>query len=201
MAGHDIHGPAELPHPRDPPRDESAVIYLYASLLVLLLVIGWFLTLLNMPGNWVMVGAAGLYAWLVPGEGTLGIGWSVVVALVVLALLGELIEGVAGAFGVAKAGGSRRAAVLAMFGSIVGGIVGVFVGIPIPLVGPVIAAILFAAVGALVGAMLGENWYGRSLSESWRSGHAAFWGRIFGTLAKMAVGSAMVVVTVVALFF
>jgi hypothetical protein len=47
--------------------------------------------------------------------------------------------------------------------------------------------------------VLGEQWYGRSLDESWQIGKAAFWGRVLGTLAKTAVGAAMVGVAAVAL--
>ena len=115
-------------------------------------------------------------------------------ALVVLALLGELFEFVAGALGAAKAGGTRRAALLSLAGSLAGGIVGVFIGMPIPVIGSLVAAVVFAGAGALVGAMLGEIWAGQTMRQSLRVGHAALWGRIFGTLAKTLLASVMVVV-------
>ncbi len=98
-----------------------------------------------------------------------------------------------------RAGGSRRSAVLALVGSLAGGATGVLVGVPIPLVGPLVAAVLFAGLGALAGAMLGESWKGRSLDQSVRVGKAAFWGRLFGTLAKTLIGAVMVVVALAAL--
>ncbi len=58
------------------------------------------------------------------------IGWKVVVALVVLAMLGEILELLAAAGGTARAGGSRRGAALALVGSIIGGLLGVFIGVP-----------------------------------------------------------------------
>ena len=166
----------------------------------LVLLAGWMLTLLGGPGNWLMLLAVALYAWLVPEDAALTIGWGVVIALLVLAAVGELLEFLAGALGATQGGGSKRAAVLALVGSIFGGAVGLFVGVPIPVVGPFVAALLFAGLGAFVGAVLGEQWAGRSLDESLDIGKAAFLGRILGTLAKTLLGSVMVVVGTLALF-
>ena len=123
------------------------------------------------------------------------------VLVVVLALLGELVELVAAAYGVKRAGGSRRGAILALVGSLIGGVVGIFVGgiIPIPVVGSIAGAVLCAGIGALVGAFLGEQWKGRNLDDSLTIGTAAFFGRIFGTLGKVLIGSMMVAVVVAAL--
>jgi uncharacterized protein YqgC (DUF456 family) len=119
-------------------------------------------------------------------------------ALLVLAALGELVEFAAGAVGAAKAGGSRRGAALALVGSLMGGLFGLFVALPVPLVGPIIGALLFGGLGALGGAVLGEQWKGRDLDESLRIGHAAFWGRLFGTLGKVLAGAVMIAVLLVA---
>ncbi len=173
--------------------------FFWAFLLLLLVLFGWVLTLLGMPGNWLMVAAVIGYVLLVPTQSPLGIGWGIVVVLIALAALGELLEFLAGALGVAKAGGSRRAAVLALLGSLVGAIVGLFVALPIPVVGPILGALLLAGVGAFVGAVLGEQWKGRGLGQSCRVGQAAFWGRLLGTVAKTAVGAVMVGTTLVAL--
>ena len=172
---------------------------IYAILLLLVLAATWLLTVVGMPGNWLMVAAAALYAWLVPDDAAGAIGWGVVLTLAILAVLGELLEALAGVFGAAKAGGSRRGAALALLGSMVGGLVGMVVGLPIPIIGPLVAAVLFASIGALLGAMLGERWKGRELGESWQVGQGAFWGRMLGTLAKVLIGSIMLVVVVVAL--
>ncbi|MBN2580301.1 MAG: DUF456 domain-containing protein [Pirellulales bacterium] len=173
--------------------------FVWAFLLVLIVLFGWLLTLVGLPGNWLMVAAVIVYALLIPQQSPAGLGWGVVAALVVLAALGELLEFLAGALGAAKAGGSRRGAVLALAGSMVGGIVGLFVGLPIPLVGSLLGAVLLAGAGAFIGAVVGEQWKGRSLDDSCRIGRAAFWGRLLGTAAKTAVGAAMVVTTIVAL--
>ena len=72
-------------------------------------------------------------------------------------------------------------------------------GLPIPVVGSVVAILLFASGGALAGAMLGERWKGRDWESSWQVGHASFWGRLLGTVGKLAVGTMIVVVVAAAL--
>ncbi len=176
------------------------MIYLGVLLLILVLLAGWCMTMLSMPGNWVMVGAVALFAWLAPSEG-LDISWQIVAVLAVLAVLAELLELAASALGAKRAGGSRRGAMLAIVGSMVGAIVGAMVGLPIPIVGSLVAAILFAGLGALVGAMLGETWKGRTLAESWQVGQSAFWGRLLGALAKTGIATAILVIAVIAAIF
>lgn len=172
---------------------------LWAFLLVVILLVGWALTLLGLPGNWLIVVAVTAYILVVPAESPVGVGWGVAVALVFLAAVGEVLEFLAGALGAAKAGGSRRGAVLALAGSLVGGIVGLFFGAPIPVVGPLLGAVLLAGAGAFIGAVLGERWKGRGFDDAWKVGKAAFWGRLLGTVAKTVIGAAMVGVTIAAL--
>jgi uncharacterized protein YqgC (DUF456 family) len=173
---------------------------LWASIFVLAVLTFWFLNLLGLPGNWMIVAASVLYAWLVPENGSATMRWAAVAAVVGLALVGEFVELAASAAGVKKAGGSRRGSILALFGSLVGAMTGMFVGIPIPVVGSIVGALFFAGMGATVGAMIGEYWKGRSLDHSWAVGQAAFWGRILGTLAKVAIGALMVVVAIAVVF-
>jgi hypothetical protein len=173
----------------------------WAFLLCAALAAGWFLTLVGMPGNWLIAAAAAAYVLVVPADSVLAIGRPVILVLIGLALLGEIVELAAGAMGVAKAGGSRRSAVLALIGSVAGGFVGILCGLPIPLVGSVLAAVLFASLGALAGAVLGESWKGRGLDDSLQVGKAAFWGRLFGTLAKTLIGSVMAGVVLAALIW
>jgi uncharacterized protein len=179
--------------------DETTMNLLAALLLIIVALVGWFVQVLGLAGNWLILMAAAVYAWLMPGDGRLAIGIPTLVTLLVLAIVGEIVEFVAGAAGVAKVGGSRRSALLALVGSIVGGIVGIFLGLPIPLVGSVAAAILFAAAGAMAGAFIGESWKGRDFDASLEVGKAAFVGRVLGTLAKLIISSIMVAVTITAL--
>jgi hypothetical protein len=178
--------------------------YVWAVLFVLCLLVGWCLTLFSLPGNWVMVGAALLYAWLGPSESdtVVALGWWVVLTLTYLACLGELVELGAGALGAKTSGGSKRGAVLAAVGSVCGALVGGVIGLPFlpTIIGALVAVVLFAALGSLAGAMIGEAWKGRGLGETLKVGHAAFWGRIAGTMAKVMVASVMVVAGIVPLF-
>lgn len=178
---------------------EQILIVSAALVLVVALLAGWVLTLLNLPGNWLVVGAAALYALVIPPDSRFDLSWTIVALLLGLAVLGEIVESAAGAVGASRQGGSRRGMLLAIAGSIAGSLVGAMVGLPIPVVGSVVAAILFAAVGAMLGAVLGEIWKGRDSRTSWQVGQAAFWGRLFGTLGKIVISSAMVATTLVAL--
>lgn len=173
------------------------MIYLELTVFWLALLVGWLLTLFSLPGNWVILASAALFAWIAP-QAEPDSRWWLVLGLAGMATVAEIIEFAAGAVGAAKVGGSRRSAVLALAGSMVGALAGAVIGVPIPIVGPVLGAILFASAGALGGAVLGETWKGRSLDASWKVGQAAFFGRMMGTLAKAAVGSAMVAIAGIA---
>jgi uncharacterized protein YqgC (DUF456 family) len=175
-------------------------------LTVLLFAIGltgaWALNLFSLPGNWFMVGLCAIFAYFCPeleGSGQ-GVGWSVVIAAAVIALAGEILETVAGAAGIAK-GGSKRGALLAMVGSFIGSLLGATIGIPIPGIGSLVGALVFAAAGATVGAVIGETWKGSDMPKSVEIGKAAFWGRLFGTAAKIMAGSIILAVAVVAALF
>src|SRR5947209_14666906 len=170
--------------------------FLGALLFVLAVLVFWSLNLIGLPGNWMIVAATVLYAWLTSGPGSGGLRWAAVAIVMGLAVVGEVVEFGASATGVKRAGGSRRGAALALVGSVGGAMTGLFVGVPIPVVGSVVAALLFAGLGALLGAVLGELTAGRSVANRWRVGRAAFWGRRFRTLAKTLVGAAMAGVAV-----
>jgi len=176
---------------------------IWAVLLLLAVVICWATNVAGLPGNWIVVGLAAIYAFLVTDGTRTDIGWVVVIILVLLAVLGEIIEFGAGAVGATSVGGSKRGAVLSIFGSLIGGVIGIPLGalIPIPVVGVVIAVLFLASMGALVGAVLGEQWKGRNMDESLRIGNAAFWSRLAGTLGKIWVGAIMVGVLTAALIF
>jgi uncharacterized protein YqgC (DUF456 family) len=175
------------------------MVIVFALLFVLILMACWLLTLLSLPGNWLMAVLTAVYAWLVPAQSTVAIGWKTVVALFLLALLGEIIELISGAVGVTGAGGSRFGAAMALMGSIVGAFIGVVVGVPIPLIGSIVAAVVFAGLGAMAGAVLGETWAGRDLDTTWRIAKLAFWGRLAGTLGKVIVGAVMIAIVITAI--
>ena len=169
-----------------------------AILIVMGCVLAWATNLISVPGNWICVAFLACYVWLGPDQGRAMIGGVTLVAAFVLALLGEIIEFIAGAVGARRAGASRRATVLAMIGSVIGAVVGALVGLPVPVLGPVLAAMLFGGLGATAGAMYGHYSDGKPWRESWTIGHAAFWGRTVGTAGKLLTGMLLVVVVIVA---
>lgn len=166
-------------------------------LLFIVLIVGWLITLFGLPGNWLMILAFVTYAFLAPAGHAEGGVWYYVGGAVVLAVIGELLEFVASAAGLAK-GGSKRGAVLAMIGAIIGSLVGVAIGVPVPVVGPIIGILLFSSLGAMAGAFAGEIWKGRGISEGMAVGKAAFLGRLLGSGAKLIFGGVIVVVAMTA---
>lgn len=187
------------------PRSAGAVNpWLYYTLAVLLICGGgicWLTNLFSLPGNWILLGMAAIFAWLAPEATGRGIGWTTVGILAGLATIGEVIEFFAGAAGAAKQGASRRSIVFSLIGGMAGSIGGAIVGFPVPVVGPVIAALLGGAGGAFAGAYLGEKSIERPHSESMAVARGAFAGRLWGTVGKFAVGAIMLGVMTVDVLF
>lgn len=131
--------------------------YVWCCVLVLVCLCALGANFVTLPGNWLMVLAAALFAWLVPHPGRDGLLWPTVGATLLLAIIGEALEFWAGAAGAKKQGGSRRGMLLAMLGAMLGSIGGAFLGMPIPIIGPLVAAVLGGGLGAFGGAYLGET--------------------------------------------
>lgn len=149
-------------------------------------VLGLFLTALGLPGLWLQVAALGAFAWM--GDFTT-VSWITVALVVFLALLAELAEFLLGGRYAQKYGGSRRAAV----GAIFGGVIGALAGFPIPLLGSVFGAM----VGAFLGAFILELTRGRGASHSVRVGWGALLGRVVATAMKAGVGVVILVLTAI----
>ena len=172
-------------------------------ILTLLAIAAWAANVLGMPGNWCIVAMAGLCLWLRPEDARSYMGWGILIAIVVIALIGEALEFAASAMGASKVGGSKRATALAIAGSIAGAIAGLFFGtaIPIPIVGNLLGSVILGALGAFAGAVAGERWVGKDWDASFQVGGAAFWGRLLGTLAKALCGTIAFFVFLGALWF
>ncbi|MGC1272206.1 MAG: DUF456 domain-containing protein [Planctomycetaceae bacterium] len=181
---------------------DAGWIQLGFGILLVLAAIGcWFTNAFTLPGNWLIVGLAALFAWLLPAEEYgRGFGWITVIVLAVIAGLGELIEFAAGAAGAAKKGASRRAMLFSMVGAMIGSIAGAAIGFPIPIIGPLIAAVGGGAAGAFGGAYLGETWKGKQHPDRAAVSAGALMGRLFGTVGKLAAGAVMVAVLAVMTF-
>jgi uncharacterized protein YqgC (DUF456 family) len=169
------------------------MIYVAAVVLTGIYLACWVGMLFNLPGTWLMVLATALLKWWQPAY--IQVSWTVLLVAAGVALLGEVLEFVLGAARSRQAGGSKRAAALAIVGSLVGGILGT--ALPVPLVGTLIGACL----GAFVGSLVGDFWAGRPLFPSVEAGWGAAVGRFWGTIAKLAVGAVIVVLLALAAFF
>jgi uncharacterized protein YqgC (DUF456 family) len=77
----------------------------------------------------------------------------------------------------------------------VGGIVGT--ALPVPIVGTLIGACL----GAFAGSLIGDLWAGRPLFPTFETGWGATVGRLWGTVAKLAIGGMILVILAVASLF
>ena len=177
------------------------MIYVWAIGLLLANGLAWVSTAFTLPGNWLIVGFTALYVYLLPPELEPRVSWIVVVVALALAVLGELIEFIAGAAGAAKQGGSRRGIVLAVVGAFIGSLAGAAVLSPIPLIGPVIGALGGGAAGAFAGAYYGEEGMDRTQSERIAIGKGAMIGRLLGTAGKLIIGIVMLVIITLDSFY
>jgi uncharacterized protein YqgC (DUF456 family) len=173
------------------------MVVVWATLLTLVN-LGWLAAgVLGLPGNWLMVlSAAGLAWWRHSAGQPPLLSPATLVAAVVLAAAGELVEFLAGAVGSRRAGGTRRGAIGALAGGLVGGVAGTFL-IPVPLLG----ALLGACAGACLGAAGLELTGGRSWAASVNAGVGAGFGTLLGRGGKLAVGIVIWAVLATAAFW
>lgn len=173
--------------------------YAWATFLLIGAFVAWMLNFFAMPGNWMIVGLAAMFAaWITPQSAShaasgAGLTWSTVGLLFLLAVGGEVLETVAGAFGAARQGASKRAMFLAIAGTITGSIMGAVGGLPLPVAGPILGALVGGAAGAFAGAWLGEMWKHGRPDLSINVGWGALIGRLLGTAGKLMVGAVMLV--------
>jgi hypothetical protein len=145
--------------------------------------VGLALIPLGLPGLWVIVLGILGFGWLTDFR-TLGVGS--IVAVLGLAVLGEVVEAYVGFRFAQRYGGSRRAG----WGALIGGLIGAIVGVPVPVIGPVIGA--FA--GAFVGAPVLEYSKARHSEGAVRAGWGAVLGRALAAAFKIGVGVVLVVI-------
>src|SRR4051812_40676587 len=180
---------------------EAWLYYLGAVALVSACGLAWLTTLVALPGNWLIVGFAALFAWLLSHDSSHGITWTTIAMLAGLAVLGEIVEFAAGAAGAVKQGASKRGVALAMIGALVGSLLGIAIGLPVPILGSFVMALVGGAAGAFFGAYVGEAWKGRPHEARIAAGRGAFTGRIWGTVGKLAVGAIMLAIVAWDAFF
>lgn len=151
-----------------------------------------FLALLQLPGLWLMLLVTGGYIWATGAE---HMGVIPLFVMLMIAIVAEVVETLAAAHGARRAGAGKTAMFLSVVGAVVGGIFLSFI-IPVPVLGTLVGVCL----GAFMGAAAGEAIRGRDTNQSIKSGVGAVIGRLFGTVAKLSLGSIMLLIAVVAAF-
>ena len=175
---------------------ELTLLILAIITLLILNTVGVVLTALQLPGNWLIVAATALFAWWRWDEPHWSYAGPALITLLILALLGELAEFLAGALGSKSVGGSKRGAVISVATALIGAILGsLFIHIP------VVGTLIGAAIGAGLGAGAGDKWAGRSWQQTLRGIKGAAVGKLSGAAAKLLIAAAMWVVAVTALCF
>jgi uncharacterized protein YqgC (DUF456 family) len=170
------------------------MLYVWLSILVVLNA-GWLLLVLfGLPGNWLMVLSTCLFAWWQWDQRVFS--RSTLIAIAALALLGELVEFLAGMLGARGSGASWRASIMAVFGAILGAIFGTFT-IPVPLLGSMIGA----SIGAGLAVWAMEVSRGEAAERSVRRGIGAGVGQFIGTAGKIMLGLVIWVVIAIAAFW
>jgi len=157
------------------------MIYLWSIMLVIFNAVCLVLVVFGLPGNWLIVSLTCLFAWWRWEDGVFSI--YTLIAIVVLAGLGELFELLGGMHGAKRAGASRRGSIAALAGAVAGAILGTFM-IPVLFLGTVLGA----CIGAGLGAWVIEVSRGRKMEESIRCGLSAGIGELLGITAKVTVG-------------
>lgn len=170
----------------------ETLLYLLGLLLLALACAAGLLSLLfGLPGTFVILGAALVYAW---ATGFAAVTWVTLGWLAALAVVGEGLEFFAGAAGAAGAAGqrpTRRATV----GALLGGFAGGLLGAPF-LFG--VGALIGALLGAFIGAALAVASEGGGMGSALSVGLAAMRGRLLGFVLKSAIAVVMVVLLGVA---
>ena len=168
------------------------MIYVYLVILILFNAC-WLLTVpFMLPGNWLMLVTTYLFAWW---QWDMGIfGWPLLIAITILALIGEIIEFFAGAGGAKKAGSGWLGALAAVGGAIFGAVVGT--GIM-----PVLGTILGACFGAGLATWIVERITGKEQDASVRSGVGAGTGVLIGTVSKFCIGCLIWLLITIAAFW
>jgi uncharacterized protein YqgC (DUF456 family) len=168
------------------------MVVLYFLLLLVTDLVGLMLAAFTLPGLWLMVAGAAVYAWLTDGY---LLGWRTLIALLLLALIAEIAEIFFGGAGAKKAGASGWGITGGLVGGIVGGIC--LTGlIPIFILGTIIGICL----GCFLGAFAVELLMGQPLTQSVKIGLGAATGKLTGIAGKVIFGLVMMLITFISGF-
>ncbi len=151
-------------------------------------VCGVLLTVVRLPGPWLLVAGAAIYGWW---SGWPRVTLSLVAALAGVAVVAEVIETALTVFAVRRSGASGRAA----WGGVIGGFLGMLVlAVPVPVLGVLIGAVL----GCFAGAALAEWTVRDQFAHGTRVGIWSAIGFAAGAVVKLALAMLMAGATVTA---
>jgi uncharacterized protein YqgC (DUF456 family) len=168
------------------------MIYVWSVVLILINVICLLLVAFAIPGNWLMVIATAVFAWLLRGQDFISV--YTLIAITLLAILGELLELLGGMGAAKRSGAGFWGSVGAIAGAIGGAILGTFL-IPIPIIGTLTGSAIGAAVGSAI--LSGAKGRNRRTSLAVHTGI----GQFIGSSMKLMVGVVIWFVIAVAAFW
>jgi uncharacterized protein YqgC (DUF456 family) len=148
--------------------------WLFAIVLMALGLIGTVIPIV--PGTTIILAAAVIHRLVLGADRSLG--WSALIAMLVLALLTYVIDAAAGYLGAKRFGATKWG----LIGGAAGALLGLFFGLLGLFVGPVI--------GAIAGELIG----GKEVMKAGRAGWGTFVGGLAGVIAKLFIGLIMIVI-------
>jgi len=148
--------------------------WLFAIVVMALGLIGTVIPIL--PGTTIILAAAVIHR-VVLGAGR-SVGWSALVAMLLLTLLTYAIDAAAGYLGAKRFGATKWG----LIGCAAGALAGLFFGLLGLFVGPVI--------GAIAGELIG----GKKVVKAGRAGWGTLLGSLGGLIAKLFIGLIMIVI-------
>jgi len=157
----------------------TSLLWILSVSLVAIGIAGTVLPML--PGVPLVFGGLLLAAWTNDFQ---SVGWPVLTVLGLIALISLLVDFAASSLGAKRVGASRAA----MLGAALGTLLGLFFGLPGLLIGP------------FAGAAAGQFLVRGDVADAGRAGFGAWIGFLVGSLAKLALAVAMVVIFAAAWF-
>jgi uncharacterized protein YqgC (DUF456 family) len=167
------------------------MIYFWIILLIVVNAFWLAMVFFSLPGNWLMIITTILFALWQKGVFSI----YTIIAGIILAIVGEILEFFAGAGGAKAAGGGKKAMAAAIIGAIVGALAGTVI-IPVPVFGTLIGS----AFGAAIAVLMVEIKAGKEMKQSLKSATGAGLGRFVGLGAKFIAGVIIWVIFMTAAF-
>jgi uncharacterized protein YqgC (DUF456 family) len=167
------------------------MIYFWLTILIIINTFWLMLSFFALPGNWLMIVTTTLFAIWQKDNFSI----YVIIAAIILAMAGEVLEFFAGAGGAKAAGGGKKAMAAAIIGAIIGAVLGTVL-IPVPLFG----TLLGSAIGAGLAVLIVEKRAGKEFKESVKTATSAGVGQILGISAKIITGVIIWLIFAIAAF-